>query len=128
MPHSYASCLVHYVFSTKHRHKTISPELRERLWPYLGGIARENDMRALAVGGTDDHVHMLASVPATMTIAKAVQLVKGGSSKWVHDTFAHTQGFRLAGGLRSIQHRHFGRAGYDCLYQLAGRAPSGQDV
>ena len=44
-------------------------------------------MRALAIGGTKDHVHTLLSLPATMDVAKAVQLIKGGSSKWVHDNF-----------------------------------------
>jgi REP element-mobilizing transposase RayT len=38
-------------------------------------------MKALAVGGTDDHVHMLVSLPSTMSIAKTAQLLKGGSSK-----------------------------------------------
>jgi hypothetical protein len=27
------------------------PELESRLWPYLGGIARENKMKAMAIGG-----------------------------------------------------------------------------
>ena len=87
MPHSFTNCLIHYVFSTKHRRKLITPELRERLWPYLGGIARENGMKALAIGGVPDHIHMLVSLPSTLAIAKAIQLIKGGSSKWVHDTF-----------------------------------------
>lgn len=71
----------------------ISPDVRERLWGYLGGIARENEMKALAVGGTDDHVHILLSLPATISIAKAAQLLKGGSSKWLHDTFATMKDF-----------------------------------
>jgi REP element-mobilizing transposase RayT len=66
----------------------ITTEIRERLWPYLGGIARENEMKALAIGGVADHVHLLLSLPATMPIAKAMQLIKGGSSKWVHETFS----------------------------------------
>ena len=93
MAYSYSNCLMHIVFSTKHRQKTISRALRPRLWSYLGGIARKNGMGALAVGGTDDHVHMLVSIPATLPIAKAVQLIKGGSSKWVHDTFPTHKGF-----------------------------------
>jgi REP element-mobilizing transposase RayT len=65
----------------------ITPSLQERLWPFLGGIARENKMRALMIGGVADHVHLLLSLPATMSIAKAMQLIKGGSSKWIHETF-----------------------------------------
>ncbi len=93
MPHSYTSVLIHYVFSTKERHKSISPEVREKLWPYLGGIARENDMTALAIGGTDDHVHILVSLPSTLSTSKAIQFLKAGSSKWIHEAFPTHQFF-----------------------------------
>ena len=84
---SYVSSYYHCVFSTRERRPLISPDLQDRLWPYLGGIAREHEMRALEIGGVVDHVHMLLSLPSTLPIAKAMQLIKGGSSKWVHDTF-----------------------------------------
>jgi putative transposase len=93
MPHSYVNNLMHCVFSTKDRLPMISPELESRLWPYLGGIARENGMKAIVIGGTTDHVHALLSLPAMMSFAKAVQLIKGGSSKWVHDTFTEYRKF-----------------------------------
>jgi REP element-mobilizing transposase RayT len=84
---------VHCVFSTKERRKVITAELQQRLWPYLGGIARENQMRAIAIGGVEDHVHALVSIPATLSISKAVQLLKGNSSKWVHETFPEHRDF-----------------------------------
>jgi putative transposase len=93
MSHTHASCLFHCIFSTKYRRKTIAPELKERLWAFLGGVARKNDMKALAVGGTENHVHILLSVPAAVPLAKAVQLIKGGSSKWVHETFPANHDF-----------------------------------
>jgi REP element-mobilizing transposase RayT len=93
MAHSNVSALFHCVFSTKARRKLITEDLQERLWPYMGGIARENKMRALAVGGIEDHVHLLLSIPSTLSIAKAMQRIKGGSSKWVHDTFAERKDF-----------------------------------
>ena len=86
MAHTYISALVHVVFSTKGRQRTISAELQPKLWDYLGGIARRNGMTAVQAGGIADHVHVLLILPATMPIAKAVQLLKGGSSKWIHDT------------------------------------------
>ena len=98
MPHSYVSKLMHCVFSTKERFPFIEAELESRLWAYLGGIARENKMRALAIGGTVDHVHTLLSLPATMDVAKAVQLIKGGSSKWVHDNFREHRKFAWQDG------------------------------
>ena len=84
---SYVSSYYHCVFSTKERRPLIPPELQERLWPYLGGIARQNDMKAIEIGGMPDHVHLLLSLPSTLAIAKAMQLIKGGSSKWVHASF-----------------------------------------
>jgi len=90
---SYVSANFHCVFSTKERRPLITPDIQERLWPFLGGIARQNDIKALAIGGVADHVHMLISIPSTMPIAKAMQLIKGGSSKWVHETFPHLQLF-----------------------------------
>ncbi len=84
---SYVSSYHHCVFSTKERRPLITAPLRERLWPFLGGIARQNKMCALEIGGVADHVHILLSTPATMPIAKAMQLIKGGSSKWIHENF-----------------------------------------
>ncbi len=85
--HSFVSCLLHCVFATKERRPFITGRLQKRLWPYLGGIARENQMKALVIGGVENHVHVLLSIPATLSIAKAIQLLKGNSSTWIHDTF-----------------------------------------
>jgi putative transposase len=98
MPHSYVSNLVHYIFSTKERFPYIDQELESRLWPYMGGIARENGIKALAIGGTHDHVHTLLSLPATLSVAKAIQLIKGGSSKWIHDEFPKYRKFEWQDG------------------------------
>jgi REP element-mobilizing transposase RayT len=84
---SYISSYFHCAFSAKERRPLITPELRDRLWPFLGGIARQNQMKAIEIGGVEDHVHILLSLPSTIAIAKALQLIKGGSSKWIHETF-----------------------------------------
>ena len=93
MAHSYISCLMHCVFSTSQRQKFISQDLQRRLWPFMGGIARENNWKTLAIGGVEDHVHLLLSLPATTPIAKAIQVIKGGSSKWVHENFPERRDF-----------------------------------
>ncbi len=92
MSHTYTSLLVHCVFSTKDRARSIAPDWQADLWAYMGGIARTNSMKAIAVGGTGDHAHILLSIPATKPVAKAVQLIKAGSSKWVHQR-THSRGF-----------------------------------
>jgi putative transposase len=93
MSHSYISCHIHYVFSTKGKEPWITPDIRERLFKYMADIARKHKMQSLRIGGTKNHVHHLVSLPATLSIAKAAQLIKGNASKWIHETFP--------------QHRHF---------------------
>jgi len=85
MSHRYESILVHCVFSTKERKPLIPDSMKRKLWAYIGGIARTNKFKALAVGGMPDHVHVLLSLPATLLVTKAIQLIKGGSSKWMND-------------------------------------------
>lgn len=122
---SYVAAYFHCVFGTKERQKLIKPALQERLWPFLGGIARENHMKALMVGGMEDHTHMLISMPATMTVAKAMQLIKGGSSKWIHETFPEQRGFgwQEKYGAFSVSVSQL-----DTIIQEPGGAPSNQDV
>ncbi len=85
--HSFTSCLIHCVWSTKNREPYLSVELRDRLWRYLGGIAKQNQMKALAIGGAGDHVHILLALPPTLSLSKAMQLLKANSSKWIRETF-----------------------------------------
>jgi len=89
---------MHCVFATHERRPLIKSYLQQRLWRYLGGIARESRMMALVVGGVQDHVHILLSIPATLSVAKSSQLLKGNSSEWIHDTFTEHWDFEWQEG------------------------------
>jgi putative transposase len=90
--------LYHVVFSTKNRERWIKPEIEERVWAYLGGIAREHDMVAQQIGGIEDHVHLVLGMRASMGLSKAGQLLKGASSKWMNETFPELRGFAWQDG------------------------------
>lgn len=98
MAHTFVNQPLHCVFNTKERRPLITPDLQNRLYPYIGGIARENKMKLMAIGGVADHIHLLVSLPSTLSIAKAMQLVKGGSSKGIHDSFAEHRLFEWQEG------------------------------
>lgn len=83
---------IHYIFSTRDREPLITHDLQPRFWSFIGGILRNNKMRALAIGGTADHIHIVASLPTTISVSKGIQLAKGASSKWINYTFFHTFG------------------------------------
>jgi putative transposase len=82
MPDSFVANRVHCIFSTKERRKLIPESMQPRLWQFMAGIARTKGIQPIEVGGFDNHVHVLMVVPQTMPLAKAVQLIKAGSSKW----------------------------------------------
>lgn len=88
MSHTYASNRVHVVFSTKGRKKNLADELQPKLWSYMKGIAKNHGFDVVKIDGASDHVHALLTVPPAMPLAKAVQSIKGCSSKWLNDTGA----------------------------------------
>lgn len=93
MSHTYISNLVHVVFSTSERRNLISEDMRGRLWAFMGGVARERNATAICIGGTENHVHLLISIPATIHIADLVKAIKAISSIWVHEKFPEKRHF-----------------------------------
>jgi putative transposase len=81
MSRSYVLNYVHCVFSTKGRAQLIRDP--EPLWAYLRGIARNCGFDILAIGGTDNHVHVLLSVPAGRNIVELVRDLKANSSRFM---------------------------------------------
>ncbi len=71
--------------SAKGRLKTISEELQPKLWAYMAGIAHNHGMNAVAIGGIADHVHVLLDLGPVLGIAKAVQVLKANSSRWMNE-------------------------------------------
>ena len=93
MSHTYSNLLCHVIFSTKARAAWIDETLKSRLHAYLGGIAGQIDAKALIVGGTADHVHLLLSLAATMAVSDALRVLKANSSRWVHEQWPERAGF-----------------------------------
>ena len=75
--------LVHVVFSTKDRSPLLREPIRPRLFAYLGGIVRSLGGEPLIVNGVADHVHMLLTLPSTVTLAEAMRKIKAKSSHWM---------------------------------------------
>jgi len=89
MNHTRVSLRVHVIFSTKEHLPTIPAALQDRTWQFIGGIARNCGMTAIAVGGMSDHVHVLLLLPPTIPLATAVQKLKANSSRWIHEQTGH---------------------------------------
>src|SRR5215472_14293165 len=96
MSHSYAQNHIHLVFSTKDRQKLITKTLQKKLWAYMAGICKSYDMLAFAIGGMEDHVHLLFRLPPVITLSHAISVVKANSSSWMREhgtAFAWQKGY-----------------------------------
>ena len=84
MPSTYVSLYFHFVFSTKDRRRCINESWESRLHSYLDGILRNLGGVAKSIGGDADHVHILASLKATHSVAEVMKVLKANSSGFVH--------------------------------------------
>ncbi|MBE3070696.1 MAG: IS200/IS605 family transposase [Planctomycetes bacterium] len=98
MGHTYASILLHVVFSAKDRQRSIEESFRQRLYEYMAGVARGEFGRALAIGGTADHVHALLSIGTDLSVGEVMGKWKGLSSGWVHKTVPAAKAFGWQAG------------------------------
>ncbi len=85
MASTHLSLHYHLVFRTKNREPWLSPTHRQRVHEYIGGILRNKDGVADAVGGTGDHIHIAAGLRATHCLADVMREVKSESSRWIHE-------------------------------------------
>jgi putative transposase len=97
MSRSYVLNYVHCVFSTKNRTQLIRDA--EPLWGYMRGIARNRGFEILAIGGTDNHVHILISLPAGMHLVDVVRDLKANSSRFMK---SNVRGFAWQDGYAGI--------------------------
>ena len=93
MAHTYASNVIHCIFSTKDRRSLIPAERKLELYAYLGGIARGEGFSIIAAGGTENHIHLLFALPPSNSLANAVQKLKGSSSRWMGKGFSWQEGY-----------------------------------
>jgi putative transposase len=85
MPQSLAKILIHLVYSTKNREPWLAnAELRTQLYAYKATILRDKvDSPALAIGGVEDHVHILLLLSRKFAIKDVVEEAKTETTKWI---------------------------------------------
>lgn len=98
MAHTLTNLLTHAVFSTHSRAPLLADSIRADLHAYIGGILRELRATPLAIGGTIDHVHLLARIPSDLAVADCLRVVKANSSRWVKEKWPERRFFAWQSG------------------------------
>jgi REP element-mobilizing transposase RayT len=78
----------HLVWATKEREPLINSDREVKLYPYI--IAKADDLGCIvhAIGGVEDHIHLVVSIPPTLAIADFVKRIKGSSAHFLNQAFS----------------------------------------
>lgn len=83
MPQSLAKVNVHIVFTTKYGQELINDEVRAELHSYVIGVLSNLGSYTYEIYANPDHIHILCTLPRTITMADLVSKIKTTSSKWL---------------------------------------------
>jgi putative transposase len=98
MAKSYTNLIYHLVFSTKEHRPFLTKERRQRLYEYIGGIIRGLNGVLIAIGGVEDHIHILCKLPPDKAVSAMLRDLKSNSSGWMHDVFPVIKHFSWQNG------------------------------
>lgn len=93
MPQSLSKVLVHIIFSTNSREPWLDANVRPRMHAYLATICRDLGAEFVHVGGVADHVHIVTTLPRTLSQAQLIEQIKKTSSKWIKTLDARYRAF-----------------------------------
>ena len=88
---------IHFVWATWDRQPLITDDIERDLWRYIEAACNDDQCEVPAVGGMPDHVHLLALLSNTITLADLVKHIKGGSSLFVSDKLKPGAWFKWQG-------------------------------
>ncbi|HEY3413072.1 MAG TPA: IS200/IS605 family transposase [Armatimonadota bacterium] len=107
MREPYTQLYVHLMWATWDRLPLLTPERQKAAFACIHAECTQMRAEVLAVGGVEDHVHLLVRVPATITVASLVRQVKGASSHLLTHQIPGADGFKWQGayGAFTVSHR-----------------------
>ena len=89
---------LHLVWATGDRRPLITPDIERAIHRCVESEAKRLGCDVLAIGGTDDHMHLVVKTPTRLSCARLAQQVKGVSSHFAHDQLSAQQGFYWQAG------------------------------
>jgi putative transposase len=85
---------IHITWATKHRIDFLREEnILNAVINHIRHKAYGKGIKIDAIGGAVDHLHVLILLPSTMTLARTIKLIKGGSSHWIRRNIKGLESF-----------------------------------
>ena len=84
MSHSFSQIYIHVVWTVKNREPLLYKKLRYSLYSYILEKAKASSIDLVALGGVEDHLHLLIRLPTSKAIADVVKYIKGASAYWLN--------------------------------------------
>jgi putative transposase len=81
----------HLVWSTKQRLPIITPDKEAELYGYIIGKANYLNCITHAINGTENHIHIVTSIPPNLSISEFIKIIKGSSSRHWNNSFSSEQ-------------------------------------
>lgn len=93
MPQSLSKVILHIIFSTKDRQPWLDSDVRPRAHAYLATVCRDLGAEITHLGGVADHVHIITTLPRTLSQAEFIEKIRKASSKWIKTVSIRYRGF-----------------------------------
>ncbi len=85
MANTYTQMYIQIVFAVKRRQNLIQKKWKDELHKYICGIVNGKEQKVYAIGGVEDHIHILVSIKPNIAISDLVRDIKANSSKWINE-------------------------------------------
>lgn len=83
LQNSFSKILVHAVWSTNDRAPMLKNEIRQDLYAHIKDVIANNKGTTHAIGGIDDHVHVLMEIPKDKALSEMIQTIKSSATHWL---------------------------------------------
>ncbi len=84
MSNTYSKIYLHIIFAVKHRESLMPPAEQPRLHQYFASMLQKAGHFPIAIGGTDNHVHILIDYKPSQSIPDMVKDLKVASAKFIN--------------------------------------------
>jgi len=102
MSKEYISCLMHVVFGTHGQRNYLTADVRSQLSVYLSAVSKSKGMKLVALGGTENHIHVLLALPSKLSVESAILPLKQSSTTWIRQKFETLRSFSWATGFAAF--------------------------